>query len=236
MTKATFHRQPRHPNSSTIPPQCTREDSNLHTLRYRNLNPARLPVPPLVRGPARAGPGGGQIAQRAAGRPATASGWKSCAACGDPRCPRPIVGIRRGPCVQCTPRVHFDAASRPGNRNCTPRVHFDAASRPGNRNCTPRVHFDAASRPGNRNCTPRVHFDAASRPGNRKCTSRAHFGPVSLPTQSKCAPHTHFGAVSRPTKRKCAHAHARPTCSDAPPTLSASRIPAASSSGGGCGP
>jgi hypothetical protein len=36
--------------SSTIPPasECTREDSNLHTSRYRNLNPARLPVPPLV--------------------------------------------------------------------------------------------------------------------------------------------------------------------------------------------
>lgn len=33
--------------------ECTREDSNLHTLRYRNLNPARLPVPPLVRGGAR---------------------------------------------------------------------------------------------------------------------------------------------------------------------------------------
>jgi hypothetical protein len=29
---------------------CTRRDLNPHTLRYRNLNPARLPVPPLVRG------------------------------------------------------------------------------------------------------------------------------------------------------------------------------------------
>jgi hypothetical protein len=30
--------------------ECTRRESNPHTLRYRNLNPARLPVPPLVRG------------------------------------------------------------------------------------------------------------------------------------------------------------------------------------------
>ena len=28
---------------------CTRRDLNPHTLRYRNLNPARLPIPPLVR-------------------------------------------------------------------------------------------------------------------------------------------------------------------------------------------
>ena len=30
-------------------PECTRRDLNPHTLRYRNLNPARLPIPPLVR-------------------------------------------------------------------------------------------------------------------------------------------------------------------------------------------
>ena len=29
--------------------ECTRRDLNPHTLRYRNLNPARLPIPPLVR-------------------------------------------------------------------------------------------------------------------------------------------------------------------------------------------
>ncbi len=34
--------------SPTKQGQCTRRDSNPHTLRYRNLNPARLPVPPLV--------------------------------------------------------------------------------------------------------------------------------------------------------------------------------------------
>ena len=36
--------------SPTISPWCTREDLNLYTFRYRNLNPARLPIPPLVRG------------------------------------------------------------------------------------------------------------------------------------------------------------------------------------------
>ena len=36
------------PVSSAIPSWCTREDSNLHAFRRRNLNPVRLPVPPLV--------------------------------------------------------------------------------------------------------------------------------------------------------------------------------------------
>jgi hypothetical protein len=38
------------PESSALSAECTREDLNLYTLRYRNLNPARLPIPPLVRG------------------------------------------------------------------------------------------------------------------------------------------------------------------------------------------
>ncbi len=38
------------PDSQVVPTECTRRDLNPHTLRYRNLNPARLPIPPLVRG------------------------------------------------------------------------------------------------------------------------------------------------------------------------------------------
>ena len=37
------------PNSRVVPSQCTRRDLNPHALRRRNLNPLRLPIPPLVR-------------------------------------------------------------------------------------------------------------------------------------------------------------------------------------------
>ena len=39
------------PKSSMIPSRCTRGESNPHALRRRNLNPVRMPIPPLVRGP-----------------------------------------------------------------------------------------------------------------------------------------------------------------------------------------
>src|SRR5262249_55056292 len=44
---------------------CARRDSNPHILRYWNLNPARLPVPPRARGPRR----GAYSKDRAAGNP-----------------------------------------------------------------------------------------------------------------------------------------------------------------------
>lgn len=36
-------------NSTEPQPECTRRDLNPHALRRRNLNPVRLPIPPLVR-------------------------------------------------------------------------------------------------------------------------------------------------------------------------------------------
>jgi hypothetical protein len=41
--------QPVASDSAVDSEECTRRDLNPHTLRYRNLNPARLPIPPLVR-------------------------------------------------------------------------------------------------------------------------------------------------------------------------------------------
>ena len=41
--------QPVSTDSAVDSALCTRRDLNPHTLRYRNLNPARLPIPPLVR-------------------------------------------------------------------------------------------------------------------------------------------------------------------------------------------
>jgi hypothetical protein len=39
------------PETQIISTKCTRRDLNSHALRRRNLNPVRLPIPPLVRTP-----------------------------------------------------------------------------------------------------------------------------------------------------------------------------------------
>ena len=45
----TLPKKPRRTNRKNLRALCTRQDSNLHGLPRRNLNPVRLPIPPLVR-------------------------------------------------------------------------------------------------------------------------------------------------------------------------------------------
>ncbi len=80
---------------------CTRRDLNPHTLRYRNLNPARLPIPPLVLR-------GRGIARRSGVRPA------------------PSGAVGRG-CGGAEARGRFSWRSAPRQRKCP--CHRDLAGR-----------------------------------------------------------------------------------------------------------